>query len=126
MAQEHQWPFDALKEALVTVSVPGYLDFNREFMLKIDASLQRLRVVFSQHDENSKLHVIAYKGQSLQWSEWTLAYVRESKLGASQIWWLSELVLFDFTICYWTGWSYRPTSAFNRCPHNEDLPVRSN
>ena len=29
-----------------------------------------------------------------------LAYVTESKLGASQIWWLSELALFDFTIHY--------------------------
>ena len=29
-----------------------------------------------------------------------LAYVRESKLGASQIQWLSELALFDFTIHY--------------------------
>ena len=29
-----------------------------------------------------------------------LAYIRESKLAASQIWWLSELALFDFTIHY--------------------------
>ena len=29
-----------------------------------------------------------------------LAYVRESKLGASQIWWLGELALFNFTILY--------------------------
>ena len=29
-----------------------------------------------------------------------LAYVRESKLGAFQIQWLSELALFDFTIHY--------------------------
>ena len=32
-----------------------------------------------------------------------LAYVMESKLGASQIWWLSELALFDFVIKYRTG-----------------------
>ena len=32
-----------------------------------------------------------------------LAYVRESKLGASQIHWLSGLALFDFTIHYQTG-----------------------
>ena len=29
-----------------------------------------------------------------------LAYIQESKLGASQIRWLSELALFDFTIKY--------------------------
>ena len=37
-----------------------------------------------------------------------LAYVQESKLGASQIQWLSELALFDFTIKYQTGHSNRP------------------
>ena len=36
-----------------------------------------------------------------------LAYVRESKLGVSQIRWLSELTLFDFTIHYQTGRSYK-------------------
>ena len=29
-----------------------------------------------------------------------LAYIQESKLDALQIWWLSELLLFDFTIKY--------------------------
>ena len=32
-----------------------------------------------------------------------LTYVMESKLGASQIWWLSELALFNFVIKYQTG-----------------------
>ena len=32
-----------------------------------------------------------------------LAYVMESKLGASQIQWLSELALFNFVIKYQTG-----------------------
>ena len=32
-----------------------------------------------------------------------LAYVMESKFGASQIWWLSELTLYDFVIKYQTG-----------------------
>ena len=49
-----------------------------------------------------------------------LAYVRESKLGASQIWWLSELALFDFTIHYWTWRSNRTTEALSRHPHTEE------
>ena len=49
-----------------------------------------------------------------------LAYVRESKLGASQIWWLSELALFDFTIHYWTGRSNRAANALSRHPHTEE------
>ena len=49
-----------------------------------------------------------------------LAYVRESKLGASQIWWLSELALFEFTIHYQTGRSNRATNALSRRPHTEE------
>ena len=138
---KHQQALNALKETLVTAPVLGYPDFNREFMLETDASLQGLGAVLSQQDETRKLHVIAYASQSLHPSErsmhnyssaklellvlkWAvmetfcdyllgskfrvymdnspLAYVREreSKLGASQIWWLSELALFDFTIHY--------------------------
>ena len=49
-----------------------------------------------------------------------MAYVRESKLGASQIWWLSELALFDFTIHYRTGRSNRAANALSRHPHTKE------
>ena len=55
-----------------------------------------------------------------------LAYVRESKLGASQIQWLSELALFDLTIHYQTGRSNKAANALSRCQHNdEDLKIES-
>ena len=47
-----------------------------------------------------------------------LTYVMESKLGASQIRWLSELALFDFVIKYQTGQSNRATDALSCCPFN--------
>ena len=47
-----------------------------------------------------------------------LTYVMESKLGASQIRWLSELALFDFVIKYQTGQSNRATDALSHCPFN--------
>ena len=47
-----------------------------------------------------------------------LAYVQESKLGASQIRWLSELALFNFTIKYQTGHSNRATDALSHRPFN--------
>ena len=47
-----------------------------------------------------------------------LAYVMESKLGASQIRWLSEVALFDFVIKYRTGRSNRATGALSRHPFN--------
>ena len=49
-----------------------------------------------------------------------LAYVRESKLGTSQIQWLSELALFDFTIHYQTGRSNKATDALSRCPYTKE------
>ena len=47
-----------------------------------------------------------------------LAYIQESKLGASQIQWLSELALFDFTIKYQTGCSNRAADALSHHPFN--------
>ena len=158
---KHQNAFDALKEALVKAPDLGYPDFNREFMLETDTSLQGLGAVLSQQDDSGKLCVIAYASLSLHPSErsmhnyssvklellvlkWAvmekfcdyllgskfhaytdnspLACVRESKLGASQIWWLRELALFDFTIHYRTGRSNRATNALSRHPHtNEEI-----
>ena len=54
-----------------------------------------------------------------------LAYVQESKLGASQIQWLSELVLFDFTIKYQTGHSNRAADALSHHPFNPSCDVDS-
>ena len=47
-----------------------------------------------------------------------LTYVQASKLGASQIWWRSELALFDFTIKYQTGHSKKAVDALSHCPFN--------
>ena len=47
-----------------------------------------------------------------------LAYVQESKLGALQIRWLSELALFDFTIKYQTGHSNRAADTLSPHPFN--------
>ena len=47
-----------------------------------------------------------------------LTYVLESKLGASQIWWLSELALFNFVIKYWIGHSNRAADALSHHPLN--------
>ena len=47
-----------------------------------------------------------------------LAYIQTSKLGASQIHWLSELALFDFNIIYRSGKSNQAADALSR-PQNQ-------
>ena len=45
-----------------------------------------------------------------------LAYIQTSKLGASQIRWLSELALFDFNIIYRSGKTNQAADALSRHP----------
>ena len=45
-----------------------------------------------------------------------LAYVQTSKLGASQIHWLSKLALFDFNIIYRLGKTYQAANALSWHP----------
>ena len=89
-APEHQQAFDALKEALVTAPVLGYPDFNREFMLETNTSLQGLRAVLSQQDETGKLHVIAYASQSLHPPERSMHNYSSAKLELLALKWVSH------------------------------------
>ena len=54
-----------------------------------------------------------------------LPYIQESKLGASQIWWLSELAFFSFTIKYQTGHSNRATDTLSHCPFKPSCDFES-
>ena len=51
------------------------------------------------------------------------AYVHKSKLGASQIQWLSELALFDFAIKYRMGKSNKAADVLFHQPLNPDSPL---
>ena len=154
-ASEHQKAFHALKLALTTAPVLGYPDFEREFILKTDASLRGLGAVLSPVDDLGKTHIIAYASRTLRPSErsmhnyssaklellalkWAvtkkfrdyllgskftvytnnnpLAYIQTSKLGASQIHWLSKLALFDFNIIYRSGKTNQAADALSQCP----------
>ena len=54
-----------------------------------------------------------------------LTYVRKSRLGAAQIRWLSDLVLFDFEIKYRAGKSNQAADALSRRPENPDSSSES-
>ena len=79
-ASEHQKAFDALKLALTTSPVLGYPDFDREFILEMDASLRGLGAVLSQVDEEGKVHVIAYVSWTLRPSEKSMHNYSSAKL----------------------------------------------
>ena len=49
-----------------------------------------------------------------------LCYIKSSKLGATQICWLSELALYDFDIVYHTGKSNLVADALSRHPEVEE------
>ena len=54
-----------------------------------------------------------------------LTYISKCKLGALQIQWLSELILFNFTIHYQTGMSNKAVDALSRHPHNDDSIIEN-
>ena len=67
--------------------VLGYPDFNREFVLETNASLQGLGAVLSQQDVTGKLSVIAYASQSLCPSERSMHNYNSAKLELLAIKW---------------------------------------
>ena len=77
---EHHQAFHVLQEALVTVPVLGYLNFNREFVLETDASLSLLGTMLFQQDESGKLCVIVYASLSLHPSERSMHNYSPAKL----------------------------------------------
>ena len=79
-ASEHQKAFDALKLALTTATVLGYPNFEREFILKTDATLRELGAVLSQVNEEGKTHIIAYASWTLRPSEKSMCNYSSAKL----------------------------------------------
>ena len=77
---KHQEAFDALKEAFSTAPVLGYPDFSREFILEIDASLNRLGAILSQQGRDGQIRVIAYASCSLCPSERSMHNYSSAKL----------------------------------------------
>ena len=52
-----------------------------------------------------------------------LAYIQSSKLGVSQICWLSEVALFNFNILYRSGKTKKAADALSQCPVGPDIEI---
>ena len=57
--------FENLRTRLVKTPVLAYPSFDQDFILETDASIQGLGAVLSQHQEDGKLHPIAFASRAL-------------------------------------------------------------
>ncbi|GBB94650.1 hypothetical protein RclHR1_23990004 [Rhizophagus clarus] len=71
--QKKQNAFERLKECLMKVPILSYPDFNRSFIIYMDASGTSLGTVLSQLQEDGKEHVIAYASRSMNKAEMNYA-----------------------------------------------------
>jgi len=68
---QYQWiaecevAFETLKGKLLTPPVLAYPDFSKDFVIETDASRHGLGAILSQHQEDNKLHPVAYASQSV-------------------------------------------------------------
>ena len=62
---ECEFAFNYLKSCLITVPVLVYPDFDRDFVLEMDASILGLGAIQSQVQDHGKLHPLAYASRSL-------------------------------------------------------------
>ena len=61
--------FNELKSALTTTPVLAYPNFDRNFILEIDASYAGLGACLLQQDDNGKIHPVAYASRGLRGAE---------------------------------------------------------
>ena len=61
--------FRKLKEMLTTSPVLAYPEFGREFILEMGASAQGIGAVLGQHQDDNKLHPVAYASRALNVAE---------------------------------------------------------
>ena len=62
---EHQESFKKLKHSLITAPVLAYPNYDKLFLLEMDASLKGLGTVLSQQDSNGDQWVISFVSRSL-------------------------------------------------------------
>jgi hypothetical protein len=69
VGEKQEKSFETLKEKLTTAPVLKYPDYNKEFILLIDASKIAIGAILSQKDEEGKEHPIAYDSKTLNKNE---------------------------------------------------------
>ena len=57
--------FEALKQACMNSSVLAFANYTKDFLLKMDASMEGLGAVLSQKQVDGQFHLVAYDSQAL-------------------------------------------------------------
>lgn len=68
-SEEADEAFQTLKSALCSTPVLAYPQFDRDFVLEVDASLKGLGACLSQRDDSGCLHPVAYASRGLRGAE---------------------------------------------------------
>ena len=76
----------------------GYSDFDREFILEIDALLRGLGAVLSIVDGEGKVHFIAYVSQTLRTSEKSMCNYSSAKLELLSLKWAVTKIFRDYLL----------------------------
>lgn len=78
--------FVLLKELLTSAPILGYADYTKPFVLEVDASLNGLGAVLSQH-QDGQLRVIAYASRSLRPNERNVQNYSSRRLELLALYW---------------------------------------
>ena len=68
-SSEYQVSFECLKQKLCSAPVIAFPNFERDFVLETDASIQGIAAVLVQQQEDGKLHPVAYASRALNPAE---------------------------------------------------------
>lgn len=68
-SSECKQAFEVLKQKLTTSPVLAYPNFDRDFVLETDASVQGIGAVLGQYQDDHKLHPVAYASRALSAAE---------------------------------------------------------
>ena len=88
--QLHQESFDRLKLALTSAPALAYLNYDKPFLLEMDASLKGLGAVLLQEDSDGNMHVISYASCVLKPYKKSMRNYSSTKL---------ELLALKWSVC---------------------------
>ena len=88
--QLHQESFDRLKLALTSAPVLAYPNYDKPFLLEMDASLKALGAVLLQEDNDGNMHVISYASHALKPYDKSMQNYSSAKL---------ELLALKWSVC---------------------------